>query len=132
MRDIQAVLERWGGWAAGDHSGVDYSPIAAGFKGLLPQSSKSRLSCCDDDGLIIEGCMARLKTLRPDEHELIVQHYVFNIPKRAIARKHKRDEKLIRIMLQMGENFIEGCLAMIDIELEMDPEVELRHICGKK
>lgn len=55
MRDIQKVLERWGGWAASDSSGVDYSPIAAGFKGLLPQTSKSRLSCTDDDALIIEG-----------------------------------------------------------------------------
>jgi hypothetical protein len=49
------VLERWGGWAASDSSGVDYSPIAAGFKGLLPQTRKSRLSCTDDDALIIEG-----------------------------------------------------------------------------
>lgn len=36
MRDIQMVLERWGAWAASDSSGVDYSPIAAGFKGFFP------------------------------------------------------------------------------------------------
>ncbi|MFZ1871746.1 MAG: antiterminator Q family protein [Chania sp.] len=131
MRDIQAVLERWGGWAAGDHSGVDYSPIAAGFKGLLPQSSKTRLSCCDDDGLIIEGCMARLKVRRPDEYRLIVAHYVFNTPKRALARAYKKDERLIRIALQMGENFVEGCLAALDIELEMDLETERPNIYAK-
>ncbi|HAP2503883.1 TPA: antitermination protein Q, partial [Escherichia coli] len=45
MRDIQMVLERWGAWAASDSSGVDYSPIAAGFKGLLPYTSKKRLAC---------------------------------------------------------------------------------------
>ncbi len=44
MRDIQMVLERWGAWAASDSSGVDYSPIAAGFKGLLPYTSKKRLA----------------------------------------------------------------------------------------
>lgn len=131
MRDIQAVLERWGGWAAGDHSGVDYSSIAAGFKGLLPQSSKTRLSCCDDDGLVIEGCMARLKVRRPDEYALLVTHYVYNVPKRAIARSCKKDEKLIRIALQMGENFVEGCLAALDIELEMDPETERPNIYDK-
>ncbi|ENR4994262.1 antitermination protein Q, partial [Enterobacter roggenkampii] len=65
MRDIQMVLERWGGWAASDSSGVDYSPIAAGFKGLLPQTRKSRLSCTDDDALIIEGCLARLQKRKP-------------------------------------------------------------------
>ncbi|MEL5627796.1 antiterminator Q family protein [Serratia sp. K-E0102] len=123
MRDIQLVLERWGGWASGDSSGVDYSPIAAGFKGLLPQTGQSRLSCCDDDGLIIDGCMARLKARKPDEYALIIMHYVFNMPKRSIARVHKKDEKLIRIAIQMGENFVEGCLAALDITLEMDPEV---------
>ncbi|WP_273848754.1 antiterminator Q family protein [Serratia liquefaciens] len=123
MRSIQGVLERWGGWASGDHSGVDYSPIAAGFKGLLPQTSKSRLSCCDDDGLVIEGCMARLKAKKPDEYALIIMYYVFKIPKRSIARAYKKDEKLIRIAIQMGENFVEGCLAALDIALEMDPEV---------
>ena len=131
MRDIQAVLERWGGWAAGDHNGVDYSPIAAGFKGLLPQTGKSRLSCCDDDALVIEGCMAKLKRRRPDEYELVVLHYIFNIPKRAIARAFKKDEKLIRIGLHMGENFIEGCLSMLDIRLEMDPETERENMYEK-
>lgn len=131
MRDIQLVLERWGSWAAGDHSGVDYSPIAAGFKGLLPQISKTRLSCCDDDGLIIEGAMAQLKRRRPDEYHLVLLHYVFNMPKRAIARSFKKDEKLIRIGLNMGENFVEGCLAMLDVRLEMDPETERENIYEK-
>lgn len=54
MRDIQLVLERWGQWAK-DNSGVGYSPITAGFKGLLPATGKSKDSCCDSDGLIIDG-----------------------------------------------------------------------------
>lgn len=131
MRDIQEVLSRWGVWVSGDHCGVDYSHIAAGFKGLLPQSSGSRPSCCDDDGLVIEGCMARLKARRPDEYELIVQHYVLNLSKRSIAKVRQKDEKLIRIALQMGENFIEGCLAALDVELEMDPEIERPNIYQK-
>lgn len=119
MRDIQKVLERWGGWAASDSSGVDYSPIAAGFKGLLPQTSKSRLSCTDDDALIIEGCLARLQKRKPYEHSLLVAHYLYGISK-GKSRKRKKDEKLIRIELQMAEGFIEGCLSMLDIKLEMD------------
>ncbi|BEM86811.1 hypothetical protein SME46J_12810 [Serratia marcescens] len=65
MRDIQMVLERWGQWAQ-DNSGVDYSPIAAGFKGLLPDSRKSKPSCCDNDGLIIDGAVGRLKKVRDE------------------------------------------------------------------
>ncbi|EFG9986410.1 antiterminator Q family protein [Escherichia coli] len=120
MRDIQMVLERWGGWAASDSSGVDYSPIAAGFKGLLPQSSKMRLSCTDDDALIIEGCLARLKKRKPYEHSLIVAHYLYGVSKRKIAKAQKKDEKLIRIEMQMAEGFIEGCLSMLNVRLNMD------------
>lgn len=36
MRDMYEVLDRWGAWAAAENSGVDWQPIAAGFKGLLP------------------------------------------------------------------------------------------------
>lgn len=120
MRDIQIVLERWGGWAASDSSGVDYSPIAAGFKGLLPHSSKTRLSCTDDDALIIEGCLARLQRLKPYEHSLLVAHYLYGISKRKIAKARNKDEKLIRIEIQMAEGFIAGCLSMLDVKLEME------------
>ena len=120
MRDIQMVLERWGGWAASDSSGVDYSPIAAGFKGLLPQTSKTRLSCSDDDALVIEGCLARLQKKKPYEHSLLVAHYLYGISKRKIAKARKKDEKLIRIEIQMAEGFIEGCLSMLNVRLNMD------------
>ncbi|MDZ9811926.1 DUF1133 family protein [Klebsiella quasipneumoniae] len=120
MRDISMVLERWGGWAAMDSSGVDYSHIAAGFKGLLPQTGKTRLSCTDEDALIIEGCMARLRDKRPYEHSLLVAHYLYGVSKRKIAKVKRKDEKSIRIEIQMAEGFIDGCLSMLDIKLEMD------------
>ncbi len=120
MRDIQMVLERWGGWAASDSTGVDYSPIAAGFKGLLPQTSKTRLSCTDDDALIIEGCLTRLQKRKPYEHSLLVAYYLYGISKRKIARMRKKDEKMIRIEIQMAEGFIDGCLSMLDVTLDMD------------
>ncbi|EPE7163207.1 antiterminator Q family protein [Cronobacter sakazakii] len=120
MRDIQKVLELWGGWAASDSSGVDYSPIAAGFKGLLPQTSKLRLTCTDNDALIIEGCLARLKQRKPYEHSLLVAHYLYRVSKRSIARARKKDEKLIRIEIQMAEGFIDGCLSILDVILDMD------------
>ncbi|EEW5341073.1 antitermination protein Q [Escherichia coli] len=123
-RDIQMVLERWGAWAASDSSGVDYSPIAAGFKGLLPYTSKKRLACSDSDALIIEGCLACLKKKRPYEHSLLVAHYLYRISKRKIAKARWKDEKLIRIEIQMAEGFIDGCLSMLDVSLEMDAEVE--------
>ncbi|HCH6764243.1 TPA: antitermination protein Q [Serratia marcescens] len=120
MRDIQMVLERWGQWAQ-DNSGVDYSPIAAGFKGLLPDTRKSKPSCCDTDGLIIDGAVGRLKKVR-DERELgvIMLHYRYGVSKSAIARRWKISEGSVRQKLMMAESFIEGCLAMTGATLEMD------------
>lgn len=125
MRDIPQVLERWGGWAAADNSQLDWQKTAAGFRGLLPYPSSTRLICCDDDGLLIDGCVTRLQTTRPEEYQLLILHYVMKHSKRAIARAMKRDEKLVRIMLQMAEGFVEGCLAMLDVKLDMDPLVEV-------
>lgn len=120
MRDIQLVLERWGQWAK-DNSCVDYSPIAAGFKGLLPNTNKSKPSCCDNDGLIVDGAVGRLKKVR-DERELgvIILHYRYGVSKSEIARKWKVSEGSIRQKLMMAESFIEGCLAMTGTTLEMD------------
>ncbi len=114
MRDIHETLELWGAWAASDNSGVDFSPIAAGFKGLLPQTSKSRLQCCDDEGIKIDGCVARLKKYRSEEFELVILHYVFDISLRAIARKKKCADGTIRKEMQTAQGFINGCLAMIE------------------
>lgn len=127
MRDMQKVLDMWGAWAGSDSCSVDYSPIAAGFTGLLPQTGKTRLQCTDDDGLIIEGCMARLKRKKPDEYQLLVVHYIYRISKRQMAKHRKKSEKQIRIEIQMAEGFIEGCLSMLDFPLEMDPIVQIEN-----
>lgn len=125
MRDMQKVLDLWGAWAASDSSGVDYSAIAAGFKGLLPQTSKTRLQCTDDDGLVIEGCMSRLRKRSPYEYELLVAHYIFRVSKRGMAKQRKKSESFIRLEIQLAEGFVEGCLAMLNVPLEMDPVVEM-------
>ncbi|WP_145561137.1 antiterminator Q family protein [Yersinia mollaretii] len=121
MRDIQLVLERWGAWAASDNSGVDYSHIAAGFKGLLPYGSSSRRSCTDNDGILIDAAVGRLKKAgRGEEYDLIEQHYKRGISKSAIARKHKCSEGKIRLKLMLAETFVDACLIMAGAELEMD------------
>lgn len=87
MRDMYEVLDCWGAWAASDGNGVDWQPIAAGFKGLLPHGKKLRLQCDDDEGIMIDGCVARLRKHKPEEYELIIAHFVIGISLRAIAKK---------------------------------------------
>ncbi|RYM64729.1 Phage antitermination protein Q [Serratia quinivorans] len=124
MRDIQEVLSRWGVWAR-DNSGVDFSHIAAGFKGLLPQQ-KGKPSCSDDDGLIIDGALLRLQRVRkPEELDLLLRHYVLGQSKSAIARDWKCNEREIRRQLQVAESFIDGVLCVLGVPLDMDAYVKI-------
>lgn len=120
MRDIQMVLERWGGWAANNHEDVAWAPVAAGFKELLPARVKSRPQCCDDDAMVIRGCIARLNKNNQDLHDLLVDYYVMGMTFMALARKHKCSDTHIGKKLQKAEGVIEGMLMVLDVTLEMD------------
>lgn len=113
MRDMYEVMDRWGAWAAADSSGVDWQPIAAGFKGLLPHGKKSRLQCNDDDGIMIDGCVARLKIYKPEEYELIIAHFILGISLRTIAKKRKCSDGTVRKSLQTAIGFVDGVLSML-------------------
>jgi len=113
MRDMYEVMDRWGAWVAADSSGVDWQPIAAGFKGLLPHGKKSRLQCDDDEGIMVDGCVARLKQYKPEEFELIVAHFVIGISLRMIAKRRKCSDGTIRKDLQSALGFIDGLLFLL-------------------
>ena len=114
MRDMYEVLDRWGAWAAADSSGVDWKPIAAGFKGLLPHGKKSRVQCNDDEGIMIDGCLARLRKYTPKEYELIIAHFVIGISLRSIAKKRKCSDGTIRKELQTALGFVAGVLYILE------------------
>lgn len=113
MRDMYELMDRWGAWAAAENSGVDWQPIAAGFKGLLPHGKRARIQCDDDDGIMIDSCVARLRKFKPEEYELLMAHFVVGISLRTIARKRKCSDGTIRKELQMALGFISGCLCML-------------------
>ncbi|EES5068026.1 antitermination protein [Escherichia coli] len=124
MRDIRQVLECWGAWAANNYEDVTWSPIAAGFKRLIPEKVKSRPQCCDDDAMIICGCMARLNRNNSDLHDLLVDYYVLGETFMALARKHGCSDTCIGKRLHKAEGIVEGMLMMLGVRLEMDRYVE--------
>lgn len=63
MRDIKLLLESWGGWAATDRNGIGYSSVAAGFRGLITSSPVPRPVCSDNDGILLDSCISRLKKI---------------------------------------------------------------------
>ncbi|GDL98297.1 phage antiterminator Q [Escherichia coli] len=120
MRDIQMVLERWGAWVANNHEDVEWSSVAAGFKGLIPSKVKSRPQCSDDDGLIISSAMTVLKKKEPYQYELLEMYYVYGVTLRALGVKLGISLNQVVIRLQKAEGFIDCCLAMLGVSLEID------------
>ncbi|CTW53075.1 antiterminator Q family protein [Escherichia coli] len=120
MRDIQMVLERWGAWVANNHEDVEWSSVAAGFKGLIPSKVKSRPQCSDDDGLIISSAMTVLKKKEPYQYELLEMYYVYGVTLRVLGVKLGISLNQVVIRLQKAEGFIDGCLAMLGASLEID------------
>ncbi|EHX6274139.1 antitermination protein [Salmonella enterica] len=129
MRDIQQVLERWGAWVANNREDVTWATVAAGFKGLIPSKITSRPQCCDDDAMVICGCMARLNKNNTDMHELLMDYYVFGMTFMALARKHSCSDGTIGKRLQNAEGVIEGMLMALDVKLEMDRYVQREGPC---
>ncbi|KLU14011.1 antiterminator Q family protein [Xenorhabdus griffiniae] len=120
MRNIQQVLVRWGGWSS-NLTNVGWSSVAAGFSGLLPANGDTRLTCSDEDGLIIDLCVARLQAIgQGEELEYIQQHYIHGRSKREIARQYETNEREVRHRIQCGERFVAGCLDTLGIQLDMD------------
>lgn len=113
MRDMYELLDRWGAWAAAESSGVDWQPIAAGFKGLLPYGKKTRIQCNDDQGIMVDGCVAQLRKYKPEEYELIIAHFVIGISLRTVAKKRKCSDGTIRKQLQTAMGFIDGMLMVL-------------------
>lgn len=117
---IQEVLEASDIPYRHNHEDVTWSSIAAGFKGLITSKVKSRPQCCDDDAMIICGCMARLKKNNSDLHDLLVDYYVVGMTFMSLAGKHCCSDGYIGKRLQKAEGIIEGMLMALDIRLEMD------------
>lgn len=113
------VMERWGAWA------VDNSGVFVGHQLLQgPNKIKSRVQCCDDDGVIISNRMATLNKKNSEAHDLLFDYYVFGKTFMQLARDHECSDGHIGKKLQKAEGVIEGMLMMLDVSLEMDKYVQ--------
>lgn len=128
MRDIQLVLERWGAWAADDGIDGKWKTTSILAKGVIPSRRKSLPSCCDDDGIKIEAAVRRLKDYNGYYHQLIRMHYLKRRSLTSMAKLLGISKAMLINRLLADEGFVEGCLAMADITLEMDRFVQKENI----
>ncbi|HED1838432.1 antiterminator Q family protein [Citrobacter freundii] len=124
QRNIQMVMERWGAWAADNREDVYWPSTAAGFSGLIPSKVRSRIQCCDDDGLILSNLMAGLNSKHQAAHDLLFDHYVFGKTFMQLAREHHCSDGHIGKKLSNAEGIIDGLLMALEIRLEMDRDVQ--------
>ncbi|MBQ0266756.1 antiterminator Q family protein [Providencia huaxiensis] len=111
--DIHELVSKWGAWAAADHSDVDWPSIAAGFKGILPIVGSHYDQCNDDDGILIDTCVAKLKQYCYEEYEIVVLHYIYRASLRNIAKYKKCSDGTIRKKMQTALGFINGIISII-------------------
>ena len=128
MRDMQEVLSRWGAWSANEGNSVDYSSIAAGFKGLVPSSRRSRDECSDSDGLKINKAVLHLRKSNSYLFQLVIMYYVKNYPLRSMATRLGISHNEVAKRLQSAEGFIDGCLSVSNVKLDMDKIIQKDHI----
>ncbi|MBG5918910.1 antiterminator Q family protein [Providencia stuartii] len=121
-RDIQKILTHWGGWSAGNHyAALGWSTVAAGFSDYSPRSSGNKLSCSDEDGLVIDLCVAKLSTVGMErERAYLEEYYIKGKSKRAVGRKFKIREDEVRRQMQIAESFVLGFLEALNIQLDID------------
>lgn len=131
QRNIQMVMERWGAWAADNKENVYWPSTAAGFSGLIPSKVRSRIQCCDDDGLILSNVMAGLNSKHQAAHDLLFDHYVFGKTFMQLAREHHCSDGHIGKKLSNAEGIIDGLMMALEIRLEMDRDVE-RYPAGRE
>lgn len=94
--DIHDLVSKWGAWAVADNSNIDWPNIAAGFKGVLPYSGSKYPQCNDDEGILIDKCVAKLKQYCYEEYEIIVLHFIYRISLRNIAKYKKCSDGTIK------------------------------------
>lgn len=124
-RNMQEVLERWGRWAASEEycSLVDW-PAMSVTPGRKPEAGKP--GCSDEDGLAIDTCVAHMSTVRDVDDILILgQRFIGGHTTRQIAEVMAIPRMQVRASLNASEAFLNGCLVMQGIRLDMDPVVVL-------
>lgn len=120
-RDMQKILSHWGGWVVQGRVNIGWKSVSAGFEKAVTYTSSNKLSCSDEDGMVIDGCVAKLRNVgMSQECDFIEDHYVKGISKRAIGRSSKLSESEVRKRMLVAESFILGCLEVLDEPLEID------------
>lgn len=120
MRDIQLVLERWVLGLLATVVGATSHPLPLGSKDLFRHPRSREHPAAMMMGLTVSSAVNCLKKKNPYLCTLIEWHYVLDILVRIMVTKLGISHTQVLKRLQSAEGSIDGCLAMLDVSLEMD------------
>lgn len=122
-RNMQEVLERWGRWAAREEycSLVDWPSLS-----ILPchKPQPGKPGCTNEDGIVVDTCIAHMsKICKADYLQILGQRFIGGHALRRIAKDVCTSKDSVVMSLRTSEAFVEGCLTMLAVHLDMDLEV---------
>lgn len=112
LTDTQFLLEQWAKWVlSGGVASIGYPSIQP-FRQLLGSSVKG-ITITDDEALLIDATVARLKKRDPEMGKIVVTYYLSSAGGMGVvklAQHLKMPEKRVRILLEAGTAWVDGAL----------------------
>jgi hypothetical protein len=110
MDDIKTILTMWGNWARCS-TGTEMSRINVSFKNLINDSTSSSLRIDDQQGMLVDSAVVRLKKFDELAYNLVIYHYVYRISQSKLAKQIGKAQSYVTGILRIAEAFIAGQMA---------------------
>lgn len=109
-KQVRKIIEMWGAWS-NNATGCGWYNEAPGMKNVLPIKPDYRERLCDEDALVVDKMIASIYSPENERSMFVfILHYVYGVNKSQIAKKVKCNEKTIRALLLLMEQFLAGML----------------------
>lgn len=109
MNNIKTTLEMWGNWARCS-TGTEISHINPTFKEAIAAPSSVLLRIDDQQGMLIDSAVCKLKKYDELAYELIIYHYVYRVSQSKLAKHIGKAQSYVTGLLRIAEAFIAGLM----------------------
>lgn len=110
MNDIKTMLEMWGNWARCS-TGTEISHINLTFKNAIDEPVPSLFRIDDQQGMLIDSAVTKLKSFDKLAYDLIIYHYVYRISQSKLAKEIGKAQSYVTGLLRIAEAFIAGLMS---------------------
>ena len=111
IQETQRLLTQWGIWI---HISSGAPKLTGDMELVMAETEEFQPSdCCitDDEGLMVDGVVARLSQLDPEMGKLIRRYYSDKYSSiKQIARDYRTSDRRISTTIKAGEGWIAGVL----------------------